>query len=114
MNRWFRLALALLIAVVLGTPTAFADSYSGRVPRLSGMLASVPAERFADLWNFLTSLWAKNGCEVDPNGRCLAAQVGGKNGCQVDPSGNCLPGTGPARLGEENGCQVDPNGRCGK
>ncbi|MGH7483976.1 MAG: hypothetical protein ACREMY_00045 [bacterium] len=112
MNRWSRLAFVLLIAAALATPSAFASSLSVAFPRASGS-ASVVEERFAGFWSFLTRLWAKNGCEVDPNGRCLpASPQAADNGCSADPNGRCLP-----RLSQEagdNGCSADPSGRCGK
>lgn len=91
MNRWSRLATVLLIAVALCTPSVFATSPSAAVPYWSGSVASVPAESFARFWSFLTSLWAKNGCEVDPSGRCLPrpSQAAADNGCSADPSGRC-------------------------
>ncbi|HEV7503848.1 MAG TPA: hypothetical protein VGS07_02950 [Thermoanaerobaculia bacterium] len=113
MNRLSRLGIVLLIAVTLATPSAFANSPSAAVPFWSSIVDTVPAESCARFWSFLTSLWAKNGCEVDPNGRCLpgltSVPAGGKNGCQVDPSGRCLPRPSYAT---DNGCEVDPSGRC--
>lgn len=43
------------------------------------------------LWGLLTGVWSANGCEVDPNGRCLPgpAAASADNGCEVDPSGRC-------------------------
>jgi hypothetical protein len=112
MNRLSRLAIVLLIAMALTSPSAFANSPSAAVTQWSGVVASVPTERFAGFWSFLPSLWAKNGCEVDPNGRCLSVRIGGDNGCQVDPDGRCLPR--PSQAAGDNGCSADPKGRCGK
>jgi hypothetical protein len=132
MNRLSRLGTVLLIVVPLATPSAFANSPSAAVPFWSGIVATGPAESCARFWSFLTSLWAKNGCQVDPNGRCLpgprhaanngcSADPDGRclarpshatdNGCSADPNGHCLPGRPQA---VDNGCQVDPDGRCRK
>lgn len=97
MNRLSRLGIVLMIAAPLATPSAFANSPSAAIP----------------FWSFLTSLWAKNGCQVDPDGRCAPGLTsvlpGRKNGCQVDPNGRCLPHPSHAA---DNGCSADPNGRC--
>ncbi len=53
----------------------------------------------------LGSIWADNGCSLDPNGHCGTAPL--VNGCEADPSGHC------GSIWGENGCELDPNGRCG-
>jgi|1186.fasta_scaffold315009_1 hypothetical protein len=112
MNRWSRLVFALLIAVALAVPSAFASSLSAAFPRLSVITFSVSEERFAGFWSLLTSLGAKNGCQVDPNGICLPrSSHAADNGCSADPNGICLPRSSHAA---DNGCSADPNGRCGK
>lgn len=53
----FRRGIAVLVlGMVLGAPLA-----SSAAPR-------------AWLWAFLARAWAKNGCHVDPNGRCAPGQ----------------------------------------
>jgi hypothetical protein len=58
----------------------------------------------------LVSLWSKNGCQLDPNGRCVTTATP-KNGCQADPFGRCLDGLTTAPT-TETGCELDPFGRC--
>lgn len=63
----------------------------------------------------LLGMPAKNGCRVDPFGRCLPGTATGpttKNGCRLDPFGRCLPGTAAGSTTTENGCGLDPFGRC--
>jgi len=115
MPRIPRLVLALLLAAALATTAAWADG-PRPASRGSSITTSAPADILAHLWIFLTGLWSKNGCEVDPHGNCLpgtgSATPTGKNGCHVDPSGQCLPGTGSATPTADNGCHVDPDGHC--
>jgi len=64
---------------------------------------------FSQLWGFLSGLWAKNGCRIDPSGHCIPeTSASGDNGCRLDPNGTCA--TSPVTA--KNGCRLDPNGRC--
>jgi hypothetical protein len=74
----FRRGIAVLVVLgVLGAPLA----------------ASAAPAPLAWLWTFLARVWAKNGCHVDPNGRCLdGLQAPAENGCRVDPNGRCASG----------------------
>lgn len=112
MTRLSRIAFALLLAMTLATTTVSAAPATARPSRI---VVSSPMDFFEQIWSVVRSFWAKNGCEVDPNGRCLP--VGGTtvttdNGCSADPSGRCLPQG--LTMTPENGCQVDPDGRCVK
>jgi hypothetical protein len=53
----------------------------------------------------LGSIWADNGCSLDPSGHCGTAPL--VNGCGLDPNGQC------GSVWAENGCSLDPDGRCG-
>jgi hypothetical protein len=81
--------VALLLVLVVATPwaAAAAPTDHGRFD------IATPLVR---LWSWLAHVWAKNGCMIDPGGRCL-------------------PGTStaPVPAGSENGCGIDPGGRCG-
>jgi hypothetical protein len=57
-------------------------------------------------WALLTSVWAKTGCNIDPNGRCT------KEGCNIDPNGRCAPAPVPVNR-MDTGCNIDPDSRCG-
>lgn len=100
----FRRGIAVLVlGVVLGAPLV-----SSAEPRAAGWSTG--------LWAFLARAWAKNGCRIDPNGRCLdGLQAPADNGCGVDPNGlgaknGCR--VDPDGLSAKNGCHVDPNGLC--
>lgn len=68
-------------------------------------------EFLARAWTHLTSVWAANGCLIDPSGRCQPSSTAeADNGCGLDPSGRCLSS---ATAEADNGCILDPSGRCG-
>jgi hypothetical protein len=116
MTRLSRIALALLVALALATTAVSAVPPSAAAPRTSRMADAAPMDFFVRLWSLLTSAWSKNGCQVDPSGRCLpdtgSVMTTGDNGCGIDPDGHCLPGTGSATATGDNGCHVDPDGLC--
>jgi hypothetical protein len=46
----------------------------------------------AQVWDFLTGVWARNGCDIDPSGRCVSRPSPTSeidNGCNIDPDGRC-------------------------
>lgn len=64
------------------------------------------------LWSWLFKVWEKNGCGLDPSGRCatLVQPTHPDNGCGLDPHGTCASVVQPVLTG--NGCGLAPNGRC--
>ena len=89
MNRAFvpKAALLLVFILLLATPVAQAaerGAHNRPVSPLPGL--------FDQAWEFLTRIWANNGCRLDPDGRCVPAQNAtpeADNGCRIDPSGGC-------------------------
>lgn len=104
-----RKASVVLVALLLAATAVSAEPRPGVRPRPARTVASNPLESFSGFWSVLVSFWTKNGCEIDPNGRCLPT----KNGGQADPDGRCLSGQCPTMI-LDNGCQMDPDGRCAK
>lgn len=104
-----RKALVVLVALLLATTAVSAEPRSGARPRPARTGAWSPMESFSGFWSVLASFWTKNGCQVDPDGRCLPT----KNGGQADPNGLCLSGQCPTMI-LDNGCSADPNGSCAK
>ena len=98
-RRQVALLAAVIAALVAVIPAA-------ALP-LGGSQHGQPQGLIASLWGSLSSLWSANGCEIDPNGRCLSS-----------PS-TALParpgqGLGQGRLVNVRGaagCEIDPNGR---
>jgi hypothetical protein len=85
-----RKTILLLLAAVLAAPWA---SVAG--PRTEGdqpAQAVQPGalELLDRFWGFLRNTWNKDGCHIDPFGRCTPQPpVQTKEGCNVDPNGNC-------------------------
>ena len=108
-----RLKIAL-VAVLLLTTTPWASAGprpgSGHTARISGEVM-IP-EFLSRAWSLLTGLWTKEGCQIDPSGRCLPAAppLPTKEGCQIDPGGRCQPA--PSPLPTKEGFNLDPNRRC--
>jgi hypothetical protein len=108
MPRLSRRVLTLLLVTTLAATTALAQSPTAAFQPLRPALSD-SGDLFGRLLSLLGRPWTKNGCEVDPSGRCLtkgSRPVAGDNGCEVDPSGGRCPAT------TKNGCELDPNGRC--
>ncbi len=92
MSRPLRAFACLVLCVALATPTARAEPWDA-----AGWLERWLAK--------IGSIWADNGCGLDPNGHCKPAPR--DNGCSIDPNGLCKPAP------RENGCGIDPDGHCG-
>ena len=97
-----RAAALLVLCTLLASPLAAAPKF-----RSESSTTAAADDLFSWLRGTLSSIWSKNGCQLDPFGRCETA----KNGCQIDSYGRCLDKADtPAK--PKNGCQVDPFGRC--
>jgi hypothetical protein len=99
-----RLIVVLALGAFLGSP---AISLAG--PHSTARFSE---ERAADLpllsrlWNAVVRAWEKEGCSIDPYGRCVKnIQESAEAGCSIDPYGRCLQKS-------DNGCSIDPFGRC--
>ena len=80
-----------VLAVALPSSAAGAQRESVRLAQAEEW--AVP-EFFNRLWSFLRGVEGKDGCHIDPNGRCATAQSPEpqrKDGCHIDPDGRCLP-----------------------
>src|SRR5262245_55980726 len=62
----------LLITAALATGAALAAPLGAESGR-SVAVEATATDGLARLRTFLAGLWSKNGCHVDPNGRCLPA-----------------------------------------
>jgi hypothetical protein len=83
--------LVLLLCSLLGVP--WAATAAPRKSRATPTAAPAPLTLLARSWSFLQSLWAAEGCDIDPDGRCLKRAT-------------------PPRPNTDSGCDIDPNGRC--
>jgi len=99
--------IALVLVALLGAPLT-----ASAAPRVGGFrLQDSYSDAVTWLWSLLASRLSKNGCSIDPLGRCLTdPEQTTKEGCSIDPFGRC------ATVPEEpvkNGCMIDPSGiRC--
>jgi hypothetical protein len=99
-----RKILFLLLVMVLATPWASVAGSERESPRtIQGVELGVP-EIFSRIWSFLGRAGSKEGCHIDPWGRCTPPSQP-KEGCNIDPWGRCLPEP-------KVGCGIDPLGLC--
>jgi hypothetical protein len=90
------LALLLLTLTLLASSAAWAAGGPAGRNQQSAVAKPAPATLLGRAWSLLTALWDKEGCNIDPNGRCVTgpapsplvpAQV--DTGCNIDPDGRC-------------------------
>ena len=111
-----RSVVLLLLVLFVAAPFASAAASPDRTVRSATGRSEAPA-LFSWLMSWLTGVWEKNGCMIDPSGRCLQGTgaaptppaAGQNNGCGIDPNGLCNP---PALPAADNGCGIDPHGLC--
>jgi hypothetical protein len=102
-----KLVLVLILATVLAAPsTGWAGSrrFSNDSTWAGG---SVTTNLMVAFWSYVTGLWGKEGCGLDPSGRCKADA-----GCGIDPHGLCGSSTATSPTTAKEGCGIDPDGRC--
>jgi hypothetical protein len=81
----------LLVAALTAPWGASAEPRRETRPRAAAA-SPAPFELLSRLWSALTSVWAEEGCHIDPNGRCASNQGSGltapaDTGCHIDPNG---------------------------
>lgn len=89
-----RKTAVLLLAAVLVFPLA--ASAGPRPPRAPEVSASTLLDLVGRVWGFFTGHREKEGCYIDPDGRCvprapLPPTIQADSGCYIDPSGGCRP-----------------------
>jgi hypothetical protein len=94
-----RLTLAVLaVSLILAAPlhgAASRGSATGPASRTSPASLHLPG-----FWDWVTGIWAKAGCCIDPGGLC--SPCANPPGPPVDP---------PAASNADEGCGLDPGGR---
>jgi hypothetical protein len=85
-----RLIAVLALSALLGSPaTSLAASRSAA--RHSRAQAQTP---LSWLWIALRSVWEKEGCHIDPYGRCITVSLPPMDeGCSASSNGGCFNGT---------------------
>jgi hypothetical protein len=108
-----KIVLVAVLFLLTTAPWASAGPWHGSGhPAMSSADGIVIPDFLSRAWRLLTGIWTKEGCNIDPSGRCLPAPapLPTKEGCHIDPNGRCLPTAAP--LPTKEGCQIDPGGRC--
>jgi hypothetical protein len=84
-----RLVVVLALSALLGLPaTSMAGPRSAARHSRPHTAARAPLSR---LWNALVSVWEKEGCHIDPYGRCITvSRPLTDEGCSASPNGGCL------------------------
>jgi hypothetical protein len=87
-------AALLLTLTLLTTSGAWAASGpAGRKNEHPAVVKPASASLLGRAWNLLTALWDKEGCGIDPDGRCIApapvVPAQADTGCGIDPNGRC-------------------------
>lgn len=90
-----RTILFLLLAAVLAasSPSSAVGAQRESIQSAHVEERAVP-EFFERIWSFLRGMEGKDGCRIDPFGRCTPTQSPEprrKEGCNIDPNGRCLP-----------------------
>jgi hypothetical protein len=87
-----------ILFILLAVLTAAWPSSAAPAQRNSSLSAQADErtmipEIFDRLWSFLRRAESKDGCHIDPLGRCVPEQkpTHRKEGCNIDPWGRCVP-----------------------
>jgi hypothetical protein len=106
-----RAAVFIVLGLTLGISGVWASPPQQQASRHVEQV-STPQNLFDSLGGFLTHLWLKAGCSLDPFGRCAPMHTQNTDaGCTLDPNGRCTPAP-PQALNTDAGCSMDPWGRC--
>lgn len=87
-----RKILLLMLVAVLAMPwPSVAGSQSER-SRMAQIEEPATLDFFSRIWSLLQSAGSKEGCHIDPNGRCTPQNPPSqtKEGCHIDPDGRCV------------------------
>lgn len=100
-----RRLLIVALGLVLMVPSAAIAGPARVLPAAEDSFLS-PDDILAQAWAFVSRLWEKAGCVIDPDGR--------KASCVIDPNGSPDDPLTSQPLDGEAGCRIDPDGRCVK
>ncbi|MFY9825532.1 MAG: hypothetical protein WAM82_29430 [Thermoanaerobaculia bacterium] len=92
-----RKTIYLLLVAIFATPWVCAAA--PRAPEGPAPVRALEPARvdlLNQIWTTLRSLWSKEGCGIDPNGRCSTSPA-------LQP---------PPTIQTDTGCGIDPDGRC--
>src|SRR6266849_7062028 len=92
-RRRYAILLFLLTLSLLAVPALAAGPAAHRARPAEAAEQLFQASFLGRAWNLLAALWAKEGCHIDPNGRCA-------------PGPTVVP---PVTAQGDTGCNIDPN-----
>jgi hypothetical protein len=92
--RWF---LTFFLAFVLISSLAMAAPHHAANPPKAPAVSATAEMLFSHLWGWITGVWTKEGCGIDPSGQCKPG-----SGTTVAPPGDSV----------DAGCIIDPGGSC--
>jgi hypothetical protein len=109
-----RLAVLLFLITLLAAPWT-ASAAGPRAERHSRSAKAEPVSTILSrAWTLLAEIWSKEGCGIDPSGRCIPTPAPTSHsdiGCGIDLNGRCVPS--PVSVNRvDTGCNIDPDGRC--
>ncbi len=113
-----RAAVLILLVLSLGISGAHAATVRSKVQPVESKTAPRSAiERIEAWWNLFAVAWNKEGCRIDPWGRCVvnpATQAPTTHaGCGIDPLGLCVISLAKQTSSNTDaGCRIDPLGQC--
>jgi hypothetical protein len=89
-----KVAIVFLLAAFLASgASATASRFGHPEPAAAETSPRVLLNR---AWAYLSGLWNKTGCKIDPNGQCITAPIPvpspedqADTGCGLDPDGRC-------------------------
>jgi len=85
-----RKTFLFLLAAALVTPWASAAGPRAESAQPPQAAEFAPLEVWERFWGLLRNAWIKEGCHLDPFGRCTAQPtVQTESGCNIDPDGQC-------------------------
>lgn len=88
-----KIVFLLLLSTLAATSWAAAGPRR-ESPRADETALSLVFDFVSRAWSRLTGIQTKEGCDIDPNGRCLtgatpAPPPAADEGCGIDPDGRC-------------------------
>lgn len=90
-----RKTVLLLLAAVLLFPWAASAGPQTASPRGEHVSTFTFLGLLGRAWGVLTATWEKEGCHIDPSGRCIPVRpettIQTDTGCHIDPNGGCRP-----------------------
>jgi hypothetical protein len=94
----YRTLCIIAVFALFAAPVSLQAGVGASDHRDSG--GAVLSRAFSQIWVFLSGLWTKNGCRIDPSGNCIPGTTApDDNGCILGSDGTCTAGPATAKTG---------------